>query len=482
MSTPLLFKTATGRTASRPQAGVGASWLRRLAVAAFALVPMLGQAQNRADAYSFTQTAGTYTAVTGTAVSASNSDDDVIYSATTLPFTFTYAGTPYTTLRISENGFVTFGATAPSSTLYTPVSATTGYAGAISAFGIDGGGRSNAGAQISVATVGTAPNRAFVIQWTNWSAFSSVGGVNNYQIRLNETSNVIDIVYGSFTGNAAGVASPQVGLRGAANTDYNNRISAVGWALTNTGASIPNSSTIAISGTLIPTSGLTFTYTPATTPQLPAIRPLAVTSSITSSTANISFTVPATASPAPTGYTATVSPAVAGSPFTTTTSPFALTGLSSLTNYTVSVVANYAAGNSLPTETRFRTTANCAAPTALAITNNTTGNSASLSFTNAASGVADYTVTTTPATSTYTVASAPTGTPLSLTGLSVATTYTVNVVSNCTAGVGGGTSATATTTFTTPTPTSQLHHSAQHERGLHLDSGLGHFLHLANRH
>ncbi|UOE36298.1 T9SS type A sorting domain-containing protein [Hymenobacter monticola] len=78
-----------------------------------------------------------------------------------------------------------------------------------------------------------------------------------------------------------------------------------------------------------------------------------------------------------------------------------------------------------------------------------TTSTASLTFTAPASGVADYTVTTTPATTTYTVSSATTALPLVLTGLTAGTPYTVNVTSNCSV---GGTSGTVTTTFTTAFP------------------------------
>ena len=413
-------------------------WASALALLVW-LLPQLGHAQGRADAYGFTQTTGAYTPITGTVISTA-SDDNVVYPASTLPFTFNYAGTDYTSLRVTSNGYVTFGTTAPTTFGYTPISSSTGYAGAISAFGLDGGGRSNTGAAISTSTEGTAPNREFVVQYANWGSYGP-GGVENYQIRLAETSNVIRIVYGAFTGLSTGTT--QVGLRGATNTDFNNRASAVGWDLTNTGAALTNAATVAVSSTLIPAPGLTYTYTPSTTTQLPAIRPTAT--AISGNSATVAFVAPATATTAPTSYTATVTPAITGSPFTVTASPFTLTGLTAATSYAVSIVANYAAGASVPTETRFVTGAACAPPTALAISAITT-TTASLSFTNYGPGVTDYTVTTTPATSSYTVSSATTTAPVVLTGLTPGTAYTVSVVSNC---AGGGVVTAATTTFTT---------------------------------
>lgn len=85
----------------------------------------------------------------------------------------------------------------------------------------------------------------------------------------------------------------------------------------------------------------------------------------------------------------------------------------------------------------------CAAPTALSISN-ITANTARLSFT-ASGSATGYVVTTTPATSTYTVAASP----VNLTGLQGGTAYTVNVVSYCAA---SATSAATTVSFTTAAP------------------------------
>jgi Metallo-peptidase family M12B Reprolysin-like/Secretion system C-terminal sorting domain/Fibronectin type III domain len=83
----------------------------------------------------------------------------------------------------------------------------------------------------------------------------------------------------------------------------------------------------------------------------------------------------------------------------------------------------------------------CAPPTALVIDNLTT-TTARLSFAPSASAVS-YTISTVPATTTQTV----TASPVSLTGLTPGTIYTVSIVSSCGA---GSTSGAATATFTTP--------------------------------
>ena len=96
--------------------------------------------------YTFTQSSGTYTPITGgtivataTGASGAASLDDNIYNlaAATIPFTFTYDGVGYDGLNISTNGFITLGATAPLGNNYGPINNTATYSGAIAAFGGD---------------------------------------------------------------------------------------------------------------------------------------------------------------------------------------------------------------------------------------------------------------------------------------------------------------------------------------------------------
>lgn len=102
----------------------------------------------------------------------------------------------------------------------------------------------------------------------------------------------------------------------------------------------------------------------------------------------------------------------------------------------------------------------CPPVTSLAV-GTITNTTASVTFT-APAGATGYVVTYTPASGTATtVTPAPTASPVSLTGLTAGTTYTVSVTNNC--GTGGN-SAAVTTTFTTtggtPGPANDLCASA----------------------
>jgi hypothetical protein len=122
---------------------------------------------------------------------------------------------------------------------------------------------SRSGFGIRYQTIGTAPNRTLVVQWTGWQRYTTntaFGELYNFQIRLNETTNTINVVYNIQGPTSTTLTTFQVGLRGSANTDFNNRTSTTTWA--STAAGTLNSSTVRLSNTIKPTSGLTYTWTP----------------------------------------------------------------------------------------------------------------------------------------------------------------------------------------------------------------------------
>ncbi|MEO7523041.1 MAG: hypothetical protein ABIT58_03045, partial [Ferruginibacter sp.] len=113
----------------------------------------------------------------------------------------------------------------------------------------------------------SAPNRQFIIQWTQAKRYSGLGTENiNFQIILNEangdaTLQTIQSVYGVCTTSDGLTLNVQVGLRGASATDFNAR-SGNAWASTT--AATANTDKIRFSNTINPASGLTFTWSPCT--------------------------------------------------------------------------------------------------------------------------------------------------------------------------------------------------------------------------
>jgi hypothetical protein len=207
--------------------------------------------------YIFSQATGTYTPITGgTVLGTGTTVDDNNYNNQPIGFTFNYNGTNYTNFSLNANGFIAMGATVSNS--YTAIS-TGASNNVIAALNRDLQG--TATGEIRYETIGTAPNRVLVIQWTDFASYSSTGsGAGDdfdFQIRLFETTNEIRIVYGNFVKNATS-RTVQVGLRGNSNTDFNNRTTTTNWA--SSAAGTTNGATMTLSTTVLPSSGLTYIW------------------------------------------------------------------------------------------------------------------------------------------------------------------------------------------------------------------------------
>ncbi|WP_286914355.1 GEVED domain-containing protein [Flavobacterium sp. UBA4197] len=254
--------------------------------------------------YIFSQNPGTYTELanpvvlaTATALSGSASLDDVIYTIpnNSIPFAFTLNNIAYSGAKVSTNGFVTLGATAPSSSLTSPISNSTGYTAAISAVGSDLNALFNIEGKtgsIGYEVVGTAPNREFVIEWKHFRPYSSSATVSsyfdwNFQIRLRE-NNTVAIVYDLKITGVPTSALVQVGLRGASDADYTNR-SAGGTANSHwmaTAAGTSSSSSVTCNSTSLPTSGYTFIWTPPSPCVAPVAQPSNLVLTVAGTTVN----------------------------------------------------------------------------------------------------------------------------------------------------------------------------------------------------
>lgn len=204
-----------------------------------------------AASYTFSTSSGTYTAITGgTLLSSGASMDDARFSVT-IP-SFTYLGIAYTTVWASENGYIQFGTTAPTTSMRSYLSSTeTAALSGVSAFSRDLAGRATA--SLRTQTIGSE----IVFQWANMTNFASTAQTYTFQIRLNTTSGEIRVVYNTMNSSAS---SPgQVGLRGS-RTDFNNRTSTSSWAASSAGT--VNTATMGLSSTVFPSTGLNYIWNP----------------------------------------------------------------------------------------------------------------------------------------------------------------------------------------------------------------------------
>ena len=169
-----------------------------------------------ATAYFFSATSGSYSEITGGTQLWSNTFDDNVSGAQTIP-SFPFNGTNYTGMFVSANGFITFGS-APAGAEYAPLSSTATYARCIAAFAQDLVNQSSGTRDVRWQAVGNET----VIQWRGIrryrNTFQTWGENFSFQIRLNHANGIIRVVYGPITqGPANSTNMPQVGLRGPNN-------------------------------------------------------------------------------------------------------------------------------------------------------------------------------------------------------------------------------------------------------------------------
>jgi len=245
-------------------------------------------ADAQVSSYSFAQSTGTYTPITGgtvlataTANTIAGSLDSYVDSVSSIPFTFTFNNVGYNKCYVSSNGFITFGTVRPSEFTSTGLSTTaTGTNGVVAAFSRDLNSVFNLGTpaatgQMRFEVIGAAPNRQLVIQWANfrptYTTSTTAAYTFDFQIILEETSNKVYVRYGGNLGYLLGSTTysgtAQVGLRGATTADFNNRANPTTVSYTASTAGTASSSTQEFNTTAnppgMPTSGLTYTWTPA---------------------------------------------------------------------------------------------------------------------------------------------------------------------------------------------------------------------------
>lgn len=453
-------------------------------------------AQTNIATYSFNKSTGVaYTPITaGTKVFPSGINttyDDEVSSAITLSAPFTFGGVAVTTVYISSNGFITFGA-APSTTSYTPLSTLGSTTGAISAFGQDGGFSSSDTTQpagtheVRYQDTGTE----FVVQWQDHANYDNRATERlNFQIRLNYATGAINIVYGNCTdpGTVSTSKTPQVGIRGNSTTFATNVSPlAIGnipagttcdWSKAVTGNA--NSTNLLFSGSTnvnvkIP-NGLQYTWTPGT--QLP-VRTFGATTAVTNGGATINWTAPTGATTYNVQYRASGScdwTNFSGNPVSAVTA--SIIGLAQNTTYQVQVQAlNGAAqamyshipnlagsGSGYATAGSFTTLANCSSTVTGLASSALTPDTATISWTASttppANGYEYYYSTSSTAPISTTTPSGVTAAGVVTTNLSAltpATQYYYWVRTNCN-GIDKGvwsSSANFTTLSLCPTVTS----------------------------
>ena len=186
-----------------------------------------GSTTGKINNYVWSAGTTTYTEITGTTILAGGDE-----SVTTIdiPFTFSYNNTAYNKLAVGVNGVaVLTSVTTSSSITANSTNMFSSTRNTLAPWFIDL--LDDATGTIQHSTSGTTPNQVVTIQWQNIRNFSSITTDRyNFQLKLHESGNKIEFVYGSrsTTASSAGFGTSSsgsntngtIGITGSIGTEY----------------------------------------------------------------------------------------------------------------------------------------------------------------------------------------------------------------------------------------------------------------------
>jgi hypothetical protein len=181
---------------------------------------------------SFSSISGTGTSMSGWRNGTTNTDDN-LSTAQPIGFNFSYKGQTFSQFSASTNGFMTFNvgtsALGNGTGVYgyenTTLTSSTGSLNTLAPFYEDlvttgnPGNLAGLNAGLKYQLTGSAPNRVLTVEWIGFETFGNAGPNLNFQVKLYETTNVIEYVYGTmemFNGTANYSYTYSLGLNGPA--------------------------------------------------------------------------------------------------------------------------------------------------------------------------------------------------------------------------------------------------------------------------
>jgi hypothetical protein len=215
--------------------------------------------------YSFVNSSSTYQEVVPdeviTFVVAAWDDEGTLDRPIGFPFVF--GGEVENNYRIAANGFISFVSNGSAAT--TTAGNVLNTAAAATFKGISGHNMDlvrGANGELGVKTLGTAPNRILVVQWKNVQVYAAATSyLFNFQIRIHETTNIAEVIYGNYTLEATALARTcQVGIRAGVVANTMAVTTAANWNSATTTA-VPTT-TMPISTVASPTTGQKYGFIP----------------------------------------------------------------------------------------------------------------------------------------------------------------------------------------------------------------------------
>jgi len=133
--------------------------------------------------------------------------------ATNIGFDFYFMGSKFSQFSVQEDGIMQLGGTVVSTNIYV-LSGGTLTAPRLSAFNQDMRTGTTTG-KIHYKLVGTTPNRCLVLEFSDMQIFYTAGaaaGTSKWQMRLYETTGVIEYVYGTMSTTSGTAGGPDIGF------------------------------------------------------------------------------------------------------------------------------------------------------------------------------------------------------------------------------------------------------------------------------
>ena len=209
--------------------------MKKLLLAFSILLNMVGLSQ--VANYGYTATTSTWTSnatlpvtptvITGLQSTSTITPDDVLSAAINIEFTFNYGNVNYTQFKASENGFITFNvaniSSQPTNNLNTSTERTI-----VAVLWDDNKLRniSSPYSNVNYKLTGSSPSRVLTIEWNrlSWIKTNNSQGTISCQIKLYETTNVIEFIYDRTSTGATysldNAPTSSIGLGGATSGDF----------------------------------------------------------------------------------------------------------------------------------------------------------------------------------------------------------------------------------------------------------------------
>ncbi|MEI2748120.1 MAG: proprotein convertase P-domain-containing protein [Ferruginibacter sp.] len=229
---------------------------------------------NNTGSFVLDRNGATVSMSSGTTQLIGSSQDDVASSVTNIGFSFNFMGTAFTQFTASSNGALRMGGSAISTTTIGtsfPVnnqSIIAPYLGDL---------ETHSNGKVHYKLIGSSPNRTLVVEFLNMRInFNSTSSDATFQVRLYETTNVIEFVYGNMSvgststasSNTANARSVVIGFSN--DNDANEEISVNQSTYATTNSTTPIVNTNSSTGTITGLNGTSdgsrrrFTFIPPT--------------------------------------------------------------------------------------------------------------------------------------------------------------------------------------------------------------------------